>query len=80
MNHPDHSSGNDTMSALGVLGVLEDTTEADTWGAWDAEWRDVFVVDRNGDVVGVMNLTDNDLAIAENERALRDMLEQAAGG
>ena len=80
VNHMDHGSGVPDMSEGRDIGLLQDTSDVDAWGAWQAEWRDVFVVDRNGEVVDVFNLTDNSLEDPNNADTLRAMFDQAIGG
>ena len=50
----------------------------DAWGAWGVEWRDVWVLDAEGVLVGVMNLTVHDLAEPENRAAMKELIESAA--
>ena len=61
------------------LPFLEENDE-DIWKAWLVRYRDVVVLDENNEVIGVFNLTDNDLSEADNFETLRDGLVTAAGG
>lgn len=52
---------------------------SDVWrNSWDIVYRDVVILDDENVVVGVMNLTSNDLADPVNYGALRDMLIDTA--
>jgi len=44
------------------------------WTSWGAAYRDVVVLDEDGEVAGVLNLTDHDLADADNYEAMRGLL------
>ena len=65
-------------TSLVDLPLLQDTAEEDVWGNWDAVWRDVQVVDSEGEVTDVLNLTTNDLRTTENYDLLRGMIIDAA--
>lgn len=58
---------------------LLDTKEADWWGNWDVTFRDVIVLDRDGDEAGVFNLTENNLDNPDEYRALKTLLLNVAG-
>lgn len=66
-----------TMSALGDLPVLQDTVTDDVWNTWAVTYRDVVVLDADNQVVGVYNLTANNLNVQANYDALKAMLEGA---
>lgn len=40
---------------------LQDSEEQAVWAQWGVSYRDVVLVDPNGKVAGVFNLTDHDL-------------------
>ncbi len=77
VNHPEHSSSNDTMSDGNDIGLLQDDTATDAWGLWTAEWRDIYVLDADGALVGVLNLTDNDLRDEAGDAAVRELIDSA---
>ncbi len=79
VNHPDKSSGNEEACEGRDIGLLQDTWEVDAWGAWGAQWRDVFVLDRDGVVVGVYNLTEHDLGEEANQAELVALFDEASG-
>ena len=58
---------------------LLDTTEADWWRYWDVEWRDVVILDREGEVFGIFNVTLHDLREEIEYQLLKSMLLEAAG-
>lgn len=80
VNHPAHSSGNEEMCEGRDLGLLQDTLETDAWTAWQATWRDVFVLDREGELVGILNLTENDLGEEESRDEMLALFDEATGG
>ena len=52
--------------------------QPDQWEQWGAEWRDVHVVDADGEVTDVMNLTANDLRRPANYDRLKGLIVDAA--
>lgn len=64
-----------------VLPWVQDTAEQHVWESWKVFIRDLFVLDRDGDVVEVVNLTsfnpDPSVNEGENYRAIRDLLLNA---
>lgn len=69
--------GNVTVTADRTLPWLQDTDSVDAWGAWGVTWRDVWVLDPDGVLVGIMNLTEHDLSAPENFAALQELIESA---
>ncbi len=58
---------------------LQDTESANWWGRWQAEWRDLIVVDGAGEATGdLVNLTHHDLANEDEYVAVKTMLLDAA--
>lgn len=70
-------AANASVTADRTLPWLQDTAAVDAWGAWGVTWRDVWVLDPDGVLVGIMNLTDHDLAAPENFAALQELIESA---
>tara|TARA_B100000029_G_scaffold28139_1_gene27370 strand:- start:115 stop:333 length:219 start_codon:yes stop_codon:yes gene_type:complete len=60
------------------LPLLQDTIEANWWGHWEVEWRDVVILDREGEIVGIFNLTLHDLREEVEYQLLKSMLLEAA--
>lgn len=85
LDHPDVSiigvngvgfeSANDTITEGRDLPWLQDTAEADVWTLWDVAYRDVILLDAEGVVIGVYNLTSNDLADPSNYDTLESWLQ-----
>ena len=71
MNEVGHESANDTMTEGRDIAWLQDTPDQNAWGVWAVRYRDVIVLDPEGTVVGVVNLTDFDLGEAATEEQLR---------
>lgn len=61
-----------------MLPWIQDTDEAEVWARWGVTYRDVFIVDGGGELVGVYNLTTHDLGLAANARSLEEMIAAAA--
>lgn len=57
---------------------LQDTAEARVWTSWAVAYRDVIVLDSSNRVVGVMNLSINDLGVTTNRARLKEMFRAAA--
>jgi hypothetical protein len=53
---------------------LQETATVDVWAAWQIVYRDVVVVGPDNRVAEVFNLTQNNLGIAEDYAALKDLL------
>ncbi len=58
---------------------LQDTEEANWWGNWGITWRDVVVLDRDGNEVDVVNLLEHDLDDTEEYAAFKALLLDVAG-
>lgn len=74
-----HESANSLVTMDRALPWLQDTAEANAWSAWSVTYRDVIVLDERNVVVGVYNLTSNDLANVANADALKELIRVAAG-
>lgn len=49
-------------SQAGTLPIMNDDSSTDIWNNWGGIWRDVYVLDRQNQVVDVYNLTSHNLA------------------
>lgn len=58
---------------------LLDTKEADWWGQWNVTYRDVIILDRDGNEAGVFNLTEHNLDDPDEYEALKTLLLDIAG-
>lgn len=78
MNEHGEESANDLMNAEADLPWLQDVDadlngNSDVWGGlWDITYRDVQIVDRDGEVVDIYNVTNNNLAEPAKFNELRD--------
>lgn len=86
INEFGEDSANDVAAELTDLPLLQDIdgnadNESDVWEDWGAAWRDVRIVDADGELAGdVMNLTDsgNDLRDDEPFGRLKGMIVEVA--
>ena len=78
VNQVGHESGNGSITSGRDLPWLQETSDALVWGPWEVTYRDVIVVDTDNVVVGVFNLTANNLANADAYDTLRQMFVDAA--
>lgn len=83
INLADRESGNDSMTDGRDLPWLQDVDaddngESDVWESWDAQLRDVIILDASNQAVESYNLTLNDLGVDANYNTLRDLLVEAA--
>ena len=60
------------------LSWLQDTREENVWVRWGVRWRDVRIVDSQGQLQGVYNLTDYDLSIEKNFTDLMQLFLKVA--
>ncbi|MEM6927404.1 MAG: hypothetical protein AAF602_10765 [Myxococcota bacterium] len=75
VNGVGYESANDTITDGRDLPWLQDTPEAAVWDLWRIVYRDVVVLDTDGVVVGVVNLTTHDLGDEAAYDALHSLLE-----
>ena len=73
-----HEGGLPDLAKVGDLPCLQDTTKDDVWGAWGAEWRDVYVLNAENEVTAVYNLTLYSLSDPANYATLESLLIDAA--
>lgn len=60
------------------LPVVQDSSDLELWSAWDAEWRDVYLVNRDNVHVATFNLVTHDLREASDYAELKGMFEDLA--
>jgi hypothetical protein len=70
-------AGNPAITADRTLPWLQDVATVEAWEAWGVTYRDVRVLDEDGVLVGVFNLTEHDLAEPESFAALQELIESA---
>ncbi len=78
VNDVAYSSGNSTITANRNLPWLQNTAGEDVWNLWGVTYRDVWVVDENNVVVGIYNVTGNNLGVTANYNALKNLFLGAA--
>jgi hypothetical protein len=78
INQVGQESGNALACEGRDLPWLQETLTEGVWIPWDANWRDVVILDRANRKVAVFNLFDHNLANAADYDALRTMLLEAA--
>jgi cyclophilin family peptidyl-prolyl cis-trans isomerase len=83
VNELGHDADNALMTAGGDLPWLQDIDDdgngsSDTWDSWDVTFRDVIITDSTNVQVAVYNLTNNDLASADNYSTLKQLLIDSA--
>lgn len=71
-------SGNATITAGRQLPWLQATASVDVWKEWKPTYRDVVLLDGANKVVGIYNLSSNDLGVAKNYADLRALFVAAA--
>jgi len=78
VNGVGYESGNSSITAGRSLPWLQDVAEQEVWASWSVTYRDVVILDREGNVHDVYNLTEHDLSIVSNYETLKEMLLEAA--
>ncbi len=77
VNGGGYDAGLEELFADTTLPAVQDNASVGVWRSWSADWRDVYVLDRNNSVTAVYNVTDNDLADRANQEALIDLFVAA---
>tara|TARA_B100000959_G_C14418941_1_gene393625 strand:- start:123 stop:386 length:264 start_codon:yes stop_codon:yes gene_type:complete len=61
-----------------ILPWTQDVPETNIWGNWDVTIRDVYILDRDGNLFAVMNLTNNNpdpnSNCGENYQTLKNLI------
>ena len=76
LNEAGHEAYTDMMCDGRDLPWLQDVAEVGVWSLWGVTYRDVLVLDGDGVLVDVYNLTEHDLTQGTDD--LRAILEDAA--
>ena len=63
----------------GTFPWLQDTQEDDWWGTWGITYRDVVILNRDGNEEAVFNLTEHDLGNPNEYAAFKALLLDVAG-
>ena len=77
INEVGQNDGIEDATAGNSIPLLKDTSEARVWSAWDADWRDLVIVDGDNIQVQRITLTGFDLANSNNYAELKAMLIEA---
>lgn len=81
INEAGQESGNSLITETLPWLQDDDTNndgESDVWMLWEAEWRDLTIVDRNNVPITTFNLTTFDLADPDNYAEVRNAFLDAA--
>jgi hypothetical protein len=74
--------GEESSNALAIsnrnLPWLQDNAAANVWNLWQAQWRDVRILDARNRWVATFNLLSNDLSLPENRDSLKQLFLDAA--
>jgi hypothetical protein len=65
---------NDWFCENADLPWLQDTSDANWWEGWQVNYRDLVILDRNGDREAVFNLTQHDLWDDDEFETLKALL------
>src|SRR5262245_10613223 len=66
INGASYAGFNSLVTFERTLPWLQDTRQDNVWGKWDVRWRDVRIIDSQGQLQAVYNLTDYDLSNSKN--------------
>ena len=66
VNQAGHEVGNDLITDGNDIPWLQDTLEAGWWGTWNPTYRDVIILDGQGELAAVFNLTDKPVTTQAN--------------
>ena len=69
-----YENGNERVTEDRDLPWLQDTEDVDAWTMWDVQYRDVYILDQNGDLRFVYNLTLHDLGNPDNLGLLKEAM------
>ena len=78
MNGIGQDSGNSSVTFGRTLSWLQDIAEQNVWTRWEVEYRDVRILDSQGQLYAVFNLTTYDLGIETNRTTLKQYFLAAA--
>src|SRR5687767_12085882 len=73
INGASHAGFNSLVVYESTLPWLQDTRQDNVWGQWGVRWRDVRLVDSQGQLQAVYNLTDYDLSNSKNFTDLKQL-------
>lgn len=70
--------GNAGMTEGRDLPWLQDVAEVDVWGTWGVGYRDVWILDRENQLLAVYNVTEHNLEDPLNYEELKALFLDAA--
>lgn len=64
INQPENigQGGEALVAAISSLPMVQDDSTANIWPSWGGIWRDVYILDRQNEVLHLFNLTQHNLA------------------
>ena len=77
VNEFGYESGNASITDGRDIAWLQDTASEQAWREWNVVYRDVIVLDGEGVVAGLINVTDNSLEDPAHEATLRGYIDAA---
>jgi hypothetical protein len=77
INEVGKEDGNESITDGRDIAWLQDDAETNAWGMWSVDYRDAFVLDREGSVEGVVNLTAYDLSEERTQLMLTTLIDDA---
>jgi hypothetical protein len=78
INEAGEESENEAMCEKRDIPWLQDTEEANWWGSWGITWRDVVILDRDGNEADIVNLLEHNLSSTDEYAALKALLLDVA--
>jgi len=78
VNDVGFEAGNASISSNRTLPWLQATAMMDVWEQWKPTFRDVVLLDGDGRVVAIYNLSANNLSDPANYQALKTLFLDAA--
>ena len=78
INRSDQEASNRLVTSERSLPWVQDSPNINQWASWNAVWRDVRIVNSKSELVGVYNLTLNNLSVEENRSTLSRMIMEHA--
>ena len=73
-----YEDSNDTFTSSADIPWLQDNMSALAWEAWNADWRDVYILDSQGRLYATIDLNSRDLGYEPDYNELRDLILEAA--
>ncbi len=78
VNDKDQSAGNYLIPLIAHLPWLQDDATQHVWQSWNANWRDIMILDQNNTPVARFNVTTYNLTNPANFDSLKTLLESFA--